>query len=122
MCGLDPNGLRGCPGFAFSIQFGLIQTTNKTDVGELKSLTFLARGRLKGLSTDTRTKVSSCARDALAEGLPMTEFLRVRRDLTLIGVPMAMAIGSGGRGARGKWLGSSRSQSGRLDSLHFAST
>jgi len=98
MRGLDTNGLRGCPRFAFSIQFGFVQTTNKTGVSALRSSTFLTRGCFKGLSTDTRTKVSSCARDALAEGLPMTEFLRVRRDLTLIGEPTAIAIGSGGRG------------------------
>ena len=104
MCGLDSNGLRGCPRFAFSVQFRFVQTTDETGVGELRSSTILARRCFKRVNTDTRTKASSCARDALAEGLPMTEFLRVRRDLTLIGVPMDMGIGRMGCGVEGRWL------------------
>jgi hypothetical protein len=92
MCSLDPNGLRGFPRFAFGIQFGFVQTTDKTGASEPISSTFLARRCFKGLNTDTRTKASFCARDALAEGLPMTEFLRARRDLTLIGESMAMGM------------------------------
>jgi hypothetical protein len=97
VCGLDTNGLRGCPRVAFGVQFGFVQTTDETGVSELRSSTFLDRCCLKGLNTDTRTKDSSCARVALAEGFPMTEFLRALRDLTLIGGPMAMAVVEGGR-------------------------
>jgi len=96
MCCLDPNGLRGSPGFALSIQFGFVQATDKTGVSELILSTFLAEHYFEGWNTDTRTKASSRARDALAEGLPMTEFLRARRDLTLIGVPTAMDMGEDG--------------------------
>lgn len=95
MCGLDPNGLRGCPGFALSIQLWFIQATDEADAGELRWSTFLKRGCLEGWNTDTRTKDSSWARVALADGLPMTEFLRARRDLTVIGGPMDM-VGGGG--------------------------
>jgi len=96
MCSLDPNGLGGCPRFAFGIRFGFVQTTDETGASEPISSTFLTRRCFKGLNTDTRTKASFCARDALAEGLPMTEFLRARRDLTLIGE--SMAIGMRGEG------------------------
>jgi hypothetical protein len=41
MRGLGPNGLRGCPGLAFNVQFGLVQTTDETGVSELRSSTFL---------------------------------------------------------------------------------
>ena len=101
MCSLDPNGLHGFPRFAFGVQFGFVQTTDKTGASEPISSTFLTRRCFKGLNTDTRTKASFCARDALAEGLPMTEFLRVRRDLTLIGESMAMGMrGEGKRVSR----------------------
>ena len=80
-------------------------------------------GRFRGLNTDTRTKASSCAREALAEGLPMTEFLRARRDLTLIGVAMEKVIGRGGRplgcGVTQRCSGSFRSQGGPPDPLHL---
>ena len=101
VCSFDPHGLRGCPRFALSIQFGFVQTTDETGVNELRSSAFLTRGCFKGLGTDTRTKASFCARDALAEGLPMTEFLRARRDLTLIGESMAIGMrGEGGKVSR----------------------
>ena len=95
MCSLYPKGLRGCPRFAFSIQFRFVQTTDEAGVSDLRSSTFWARRYFKRLDTDTRTKGSSCAREALADGLPMTEFLRARRDLTLIGVSMDRDIGVG---------------------------
>ena len=88
MCSLYPEGLRGCPRFAFSIQFRFVQTTDETGVSDLRSSTFWDSHYFKRLDTYTRTNGSSCAREALAEGLPMTEFLRARRDLTLIGVSM----------------------------------
>jgi len=113
MCSLYPKCLCGCPGLAFSVQLRFVQTTDKAGVSELRSSTSLARRCFEGLKTDTRTKGSSCARVALAEGLPMTEFLRARRDLTLIGVSMDKVIDGG------RWSGSSRSQCGRLDSLHL---
>ena len=100
MCSLNPNGLRGFPRFTFGVQFRFIQTTDKTGASEPISSTFLTRRCFKGLNTDTRTKASFCARDALAKGLPMTEFLRVRRDLTLIGGSMAMGMRGEGKGAR----------------------
>jgi len=95
MCSLDPKGLRGCPRFAVSIQVGFVQTTDETGMSELRSSTFSPRHWFRRLDTNTRTKGSSCARDALAEGFPMTEFLRARRDLTLIGVSMDKDIGGG---------------------------
>ena len=54
----------------------------------------------------------------------MTEFLRARRDLTLIGVSVDMDMGGEceGCGMKGRWqvsTGSSRSQSNRLNSLHL---
>lgn len=103
MCSLDPNGFRRRPRLAFGVQFRLVQTTDEAGVSELRSSTVLTKHLFKRLGTDTRTKGSSCARDALAEGLPMTEFLRARRDLTLIGVSMDMDMGAG------RELGSSRS-------------
>jgi len=102
MCSLYPKSLRGRAGFAFSIQFGFVQTTDETGVSDLRSSTFLTRRCVKRLNTDTRTKGSSCASEAFAEGLPMTEFLRARRDLTLIGVSMDRDMDIGG----GRWIGS----------------
>jgi len=115
MCSLYPKGLRGCPRFTFSIRFRVVQTTDETGVSDVRSSTFLTRRYFKILNTDTRTNGSSCAREALAEGLPMTEFLRARRDLTLIGVSMDRDIGGG------RWLGSPRSPNQRLDSPHLCS-
>jgi hypothetical protein len=53
----------------------------------------------------------------------MTEFLRARRDLTLIGVAMEKVIGGGGRplgcGVAQRCSGSFRSQGGPPDPLHL---
>lgn len=120
MCGLDPNGLCGCPRFAFSVQFRFVQATDKTGGDELRSSTLLTRRCFERQNTDTRTKASSCARDALAEGLPMTVFLRARRDLTLIAVSMDTDMGGGERAAGWKMaVSSSRSQSKRPGSPHL---
>ena len=118
MCSLDSNGLRGCPRFAFGIQFGFVKTTNETGASEPISSTSLTRRCFKGLNTDTRTKASFCARDALAEGLPMTEFLRARRDLTLIGESMAIGMRGEGKEA-GRRIPITNSD-GYTDSLHLS--
>jgi hypothetical protein len=104
MCSLDPNGLHKRPRFALNVQFGFVQTTDKAGVSELRSLNFFTRRCFRGLNTDTRTEASSCARDALAEGLPMMEFLRTRRDLMLIGVSMDVDMGGDVRDAAGNHL------------------
>ena len=52
MSSLDPNDLRGCPGFAFSIQLWFVQTTDETSVDELRWSTLRKKRCLKGRKTN----------------------------------------------------------------------